>query len=266
METPLDQAIHKLKVDVLHMMHLAQDAVRKAVASLLDHNAALAREVIDADRELNDYECRVDSESLKILALHHPVAKDLRFIVGSMRMLVNIERLGDETGHDGAVPSAELGGTKADVFDRPARDLRNVDFRAVGGLWIPCAGSLTPCPLARVSAKKLSTESSGCAGMLMPCTQGEAPGPSLSSVTRKPAREASRAAMAPLIDLLNTHLSTRTWLLGERFTMADIPVACDVHRWWGLPQERTARPHLERWFQALRERPGARGVLDQPLS
>ncbi len=96
METPLDQAIHKLKVDVLHMMHLAQDAVRKAVASLLDHNAVLAREVIDADREINDFECRVDSESLKILALHHPVAKDLRFIVGSMRMLVNIERLGDE--------------------------------------------------------------------------------------------------------------------------------------------------------------------------
>jgi len=96
LETPLDQAIHKLKVDVLHMMHLAQDAVRKAVASLLDHNAVLAREVIDADREINDYECRVDSESLKILALHHPVAKDLRFIVGSMRMLVNIERLGDE--------------------------------------------------------------------------------------------------------------------------------------------------------------------------
>ncbi len=96
METPLDTAIHKLKVDVLQMMHLAQDAVRKAVASLLEHNADKAREVIEADREINDFECRVDSESLKILALHHPVAKDLRFIVGSMRMLVNIERLGDE--------------------------------------------------------------------------------------------------------------------------------------------------------------------------
>jgi phosphate transport system protein len=95
-ETPLDQAIHNLKVDVLQMMHLAQEAVKKAVASLLDHDAAKARDVIEADREINDYECRVDSESLKILALHHPVAKDLRFIVGSMRMLVNIERLGDE--------------------------------------------------------------------------------------------------------------------------------------------------------------------------
>jgi phosphate transport system protein len=96
LETPLDLAIHKLKVDVLQMMHLAQDAVRKAVDSLISHDAAKAREVIDADREINDFECRIDSESLKILALHHPVAKDLRFIVGSMRMLVNIERLGDE--------------------------------------------------------------------------------------------------------------------------------------------------------------------------
>jgi phosphate transport system protein len=96
LETPLDQAIHTLKVDVLQMMHLAQDAVKAAVASLLEHDAAKAREVIDADREIDDLECRVDSESLKILALHHPVAKDLRFIVGSMRMLVNIERLGDE--------------------------------------------------------------------------------------------------------------------------------------------------------------------------
>ena len=99
METPLDNAIHKLKVDVLQMMHLAQDAVRKAVASLLEHSAAKAREVIDADREINDFECRIDSESLKLLALHHPVAKDLRFIVGSMRMLVNIERLGDEAAN-----------------------------------------------------------------------------------------------------------------------------------------------------------------------
>jgi phosphate transport system protein len=99
LETPLDNAIHKLKVDVLQMMHLAQDAVRKAVASLLEHSATKAREVIDADREINDFECRIDSESLKLLALHHPVAKDLRFIVGSMRMLVNIERLGDEAAN-----------------------------------------------------------------------------------------------------------------------------------------------------------------------
>ncbi len=76
----------------------------------------------------------------------------------------------------------------------------------------------------------------------------------------------SVAATEALLALLDAHLARQPFMAGEHFTMADIPVACEIHRWWGLPQERPARPHLERWFQALRERPGARGVLDQPLS
>ena len=84
---------------------------------------------------------------------------------------------------------------------------------------------------------------------------------------RQPALiEASRAAMAPLVDLLNTHLATRTWLLGQHFTMADIPVACDVHRWWGLPLPTPQAPHVQRWFNAILARPATRGVLDLPLS
>lgn len=77
---------------------------------------------------------------------------------------------------------------------------------------------------------------------------------------------ASVAATEPLMDLLDAHLARQPYLAGEHFTMADIPVGCEIHRWWGLPQERTARPHLERWYQAVSARPGARGVLDQPLS
>ena len=48
--------------------------------------------------------------------------------------------------------------------------------------------------------------------------------------------------------------------------MADIPVGCEIHRWWSLPTARAALPHLERWYGAISTRPGARGVLDQPLS
>ena len=76
----------------------------------------------------------------------------------------------------------------------------------------------------------------------------------------------SVAAMDPLLDLLDERLARQAFLAGERFTVADIPVACEIHRWYGLPQERAARPHLDRWFQTLLDRPGARGVLDQPLS
>jgi len=77
---------------------------------------------------------------------------------------------------------------------------------------------------------------------------------------------ASVAATEPLLALLDAHLARQPFMAGERFTMADIPVGCEVHRWWGLPQERAARPHLERWYNTVSTRPGARGVLDQPLS
>ncbi|WP_431275022.1 glutathione S-transferase family protein [Variovorax ureilyticus] len=75
-------------------------------------------------------------------------------------------------------------------------------------------------------------------------------------------------ATEPLFALLDAHLATRTFLLGDRFTMADIPVGCEAHRWFGLPQTEYTRPswpNVERWFADLRTRTGARGVLDLPL-
>jgi len=73
-------------------------------------------------------------------------------------------------------------------------------------------------------------------------------------------------AMAPLLALLEQHLSQRDYLGGEAFSMADIPVACDIHRWFGLPQTRPALPNLERWYARILARPATRGVLDIPLS
>ena len=76
----------------------------------------------------------------------------------------------------------------------------------------------------------------------------------------------SVAATEPLLALLDAHLATQDFMAGDRFTMADIPIACEIHRWFGLPQMRPAWPHLERWYAAMATRPGARGVLDQPLA
>ncbi|ABD71430.1 glutathione S-transferase-like [Rhodoferax ferrireducens T118] len=76
----------------------------------------------------------------------------------------------------------------------------------------------------------------------------------------------SVATMAPLLALLDQHLSHRAYLGGAQFSMADIPVACDIHRWVGLPQPRPPLPHLERWYASILARPAVHGVLDQPLS
>ena len=76
----------------------------------------------------------------------------------------------------------------------------------------------------------------------------------------------SVAAMAPLLEQLNAHLADRAYLAGDHFGMADIPVGCDIHRWFGLPQARPALPHLERWYASVAARPAARGVLELPLT
>jgi len=78
----------------------------------------------------------------------------------------------------------------------------------------------------------------------------------------------SVAATEPLMAMLDAHLATRPYMAGERFTMADIPIGCEVHRWFGLPPadyQRPAWPHLERWFALVQSRAGARGVLDLAL-
>jgi glutathione S-transferase len=91
------------------------------------------------------------------------------------------------------------------------------------------------------------------------------------------AVRASVAATEPLLALLDAHLATRTWMAGDAFGMADIPLGCEMHRWWGQPaatyaalgvarQDLTAFPHLAAWWAGLQARPAARGVLDIVLS
>jgi glutathione S-transferase len=89
---------------------------------------------------------------------------------------------------------------------------------------------------------------------------------------RTPAAEREPAVIAqsvhatePLFALLDAHLADRAFMLGDNFTMADIPVGCEAHRWFGLPPTEYTRPtwpNVERWFADLRSRAGARGVLD----
>ena len=76
----------------------------------------------------------------------------------------------------------------------------------------------------------------------------------------------SVAATEPLLDLLDTHLAQQPFMAGAQFTMADIPVACEIHRWSGLPIEHKRRPHLANWYAQMLARPASRGVLDVELS
>ena len=76
----------------------------------------------------------------------------------------------------------------------------------------------------------------------------------------------SVATTEPLLALLDQHLSRQSFMAGDQLTMADLPLACEVHRWVNLPQPQTERPHLDRWYQAMCARPSSRGILDIVLA
>ena len=91
--------------------------------------------------------------------------------------------------------------------------------------------------------------------------------------TPREQRDAAAAAKAVaqterLLAQLDAHLATRVHMTGDRFTLADVPIGCELHRWFGLPASEYTPPtwpNVERYFAALRARPAARGVLDLAL-
>ena len=78
--------------------------------------------------------------------------------------------------------------------------------------------------------------------------------------------EQSIAATEPLLRMLEEHLSRQSFMAGDAFTMADIPIACEIHRWRGIPVPQVELPNVDRWYAGIRARDAARGVLDISLA
>ena len=85
----------KLKKKILSTGALVEESINKASAALEQRRADLAREVIDGDSEIDQLEVEVEEDCLKILALHQPVAIDLRLIITILKVNNDLERMGD---------------------------------------------------------------------------------------------------------------------------------------------------------------------------
>jgi phosphate transport system protein len=103
-ERIIQNDLEKLKTEMLTALHMAQSLVDKALRSVFDRDPALADAAITGDAALDALECALDAEVLRMLALYQPVAVDLRYILGCMRAVGDIERIGDQ-----AVNIAERG-------------------------------------------------------------------------------------------------------------------------------------------------------------
>lgn len=84
-----------LKRNLLQVGGLVEEAIHKATTALLERRVDLAHAVIDGDRDVDEREVAIEEECLKVLALHQPVAGDLRFIVSCLKVNNDLERMGD---------------------------------------------------------------------------------------------------------------------------------------------------------------------------
>ena len=91
----LQRDLDHLQRDLLSLAGLAEAAVHKAIRALRERNVNLAREVIAGDPQIDQEENHLDEECLKLLALHQPVAGDLRRIIAAMLINIDLERIGD---------------------------------------------------------------------------------------------------------------------------------------------------------------------------
>ena len=86
------EEINKL---LLHLGGLVEDNFRKAVQSAINHDGELGRTVVSLDNQIDEAEIQVEEECLKAMALHQPVAKDLRYLVAVLKINNDLERIGD---------------------------------------------------------------------------------------------------------------------------------------------------------------------------
>jgi phosphate transport system protein len=95
MSKHLQRDLEYLKKELLGIASMVEEATNKAILALTERRPELTEEVICQDDLIDQKEVHVEEECLKALALHQPVAADLRFIITAMKVNNDLERMGD---------------------------------------------------------------------------------------------------------------------------------------------------------------------------
>jgi len=96
MQRHFHEELEALKQTLLAMGGLVEDQIRRVITALRERDSALAQEVIERDAQVNAYDVEVDEKCVELLALHQPAAGDLRFITTAMKIVTDLERIGDQ--------------------------------------------------------------------------------------------------------------------------------------------------------------------------
>jgi phosphate transport system protein len=95
MQRHFDEELDHLKELILRMGGFVEQQLRDAMAALVERDTDLAQVVITNDRQVNSMDVEVDENCIRLLALQHPTARDLRFVTTAMKISTELERMSD---------------------------------------------------------------------------------------------------------------------------------------------------------------------------
>ena len=118
-----ERELQAVNEGLLAMVGRVEQMIAQATRALFDRDVALAEQVRESDRLVNDAEKHIDGQVLKILARRQPMGSDLRFLTRALKMVTDIERIGDLAANLGkmAIDLAELAGPEATVHPATER-------------------------------------------------------------------------------------------------------------------------------------------------
>lgn len=90
-----DEQLRDLQEDVIRMGGLAANAVRMSVTALAERDMSLVPKVMEIENQIDELNLSIESKCMELLALQQPMARDLRTIASVLRMITDIERIGD---------------------------------------------------------------------------------------------------------------------------------------------------------------------------
>jgi phosphate transport system protein len=122
----VDQSLTELRTHAVEMGGLVIDQVSAAVRALLERDLRLAELVLSREPLINDYESRLDRDSLTFIALQQPVANDLRTARAIARAGLELERVGDESKKIARFAAKAGSATAHDPVTAVARSLRHM--------------------------------------------------------------------------------------------------------------------------------------------
>ncbi len=91
----LENQLIKIKSDIAQMASIAMNMIKHSITALCNRDSSLAKEIFDRDDSVDNLEVEIEERCIETLALYDPKATDLRFVVTALRIIIDIERIGD---------------------------------------------------------------------------------------------------------------------------------------------------------------------------